>query len=448
MADFSIAVKQAQLTEGPIYERATFGLLNIEARGEMLARALRIESAVEHYQTGPYISGYHLAEWLCWNWWRWRWEPKPSVDTRPPLSWDLAHRMSDIGSGYLWPNITIACDGLQCELTSEPSHPLDTPLFSYLGTRTVTVSAEALESAVNLFIETVIQWLGDSRVSGTNLQVMWSELLQERSEPESTRFRKVEALLGRDPDVVDAKDVENWLSDVDSLGENALLELATGPDATLLSAQQIVDISQSDGFEIKPDDGIKIPELLIGGQGDTPSLLGNVAAWRIGVMAANAVRKAASIGDELISDTLLAEMVGTSRHAIRSSKCTNSVSWVFNQDGRRAHLALRSSRDTRRRFDIARLLGDRLFSDQMYTSDEPLVPATLSYSYRQKAQRAFAAELLSPWETVLVMLRNDQSEENIDRVSNHFKVSARTIENLIRNNGGVSRNQAGNDILC
>ena len=53
MADFSIAVKQAQLTEGPIHERATFGLLNIEARGEMLARALRIESAVEHYQDGP-----------------------------------------------------------------------------------------------------------------------------------------------------------------------------------------------------------------------------------------------------------------------------------------------------------------------------------------------------------------------------------------------------------
>ena len=301
---------------------------------------------------------------------------------------------------------------------------------------------------MDLFIETVIQWLGDSRVSGTNLQVMWSELVQERSEPEATRFRKVEALLGRDPDVVDAKDVENWLSDVDSLGENALLELATGPYATFLSAQQIVDISRSDGFEIKPDDGIKIPELLIGGQGDTPSLLGNVAAWRIGVMAANAVRKAASIGDELISDNSLAEMVGTSRHVVRSSKCTNSVSWVFNQDGRRAHLALRSSRDTRRRFDIARLLGDRLFSDQMYTSDEPLVPATLSYSYRQKAQRAFAAELLSPWETVLVMLRNDQSEENIDRVSDHFKVSARTIENLIRNNGGVSRNQAGDDILC
>ena len=85
---------------------------------------------------------------------------------------------------------------------------------------------------------------------------------------------------------------------------------------------------------------------------------------------------------------------------------------------------------------MARLIGDRLFCENSFTHAEPLSPATRSYSYRQKAQRAFAAELLSPWDVVRVMLEDDSSPENQEQVGEHFSVSPLTISTLLVNNEG------------
>ena len=98
------------------------------------------------------------------------------------------------------------------------------------------------------------------------------------------------------------------------------------------------------------------------------------------------------------------------------------------------HIALRSKWETSRRFEFARLLGDRLFNENTYNDQEPLSPATRSYSYRQKAQRAFSAELLSPWPVVKEMLGSDYSDENQEHIADHFQVSYRTINTLLRNN--------------
>ena len=123
----------------------------------MLSAAVRRNSAVHHYQPGPYVPGYYLAEWLCWNWWGLRWEPRLHIDKPPTFQWDLAHRMSDIGNGYFWPNIVISCDGLQCELISDRSYGSDTTIFSYLGAPTVTVVAGEFESAVDKFAHQVVE---------------------------------------------------------------------------------------------------------------------------------------------------------------------------------------------------------------------------------------------------------------------------------------------------
>ena len=447
MTDFSITSHPAEMPEGPILERATFGLLEIEARGEMLSQALDKRSREALYQTGPYVSAYHLAEWLCWNWWRLRWEPRSSPYTTPSLEWDLAHRMSDAGAGYLWPNITIACDGFHCELTSERSHPLDTPLFSYLGARPVTIPARSFESAVDSFVARVIERLQQSKITDTNLELTWTELLEEREEPHLTRFRKVEALLGRDPDTIDGEIIERWLSEADALGEQALAELATGPDAFMLSAQYIGETSQSNGFDLNPDDRIVVSTPLVDDITGATATWGDLPAWRVGIAAANAVRHEASLGEEPISDRRLTEMAGTHPVVVRDVRSTGSVSWLFSENSRGPRLALRPRFPTGRRFDIARLLGDHLFGQPTLTCNEPLIPATTSYSYRQKAQRAFAAELLSPWETVLAMLGDDRSDEKIGQIAIHFDVSTMAIENLIRNNNGVSR-RLRDDTIC
>ena len=84
---------------------------------------------------------------------------------------------------------------------------------------------------------------------------------------------------------------------------------------------------------------------------------------------------------------------------------------------------------------MARLLGDRL----LFGADATLVPVTRAYTFRQKAQRAFAAEFLSPFEVVEGMLHGDFSLEAIEEVAEHFRVSTLTIETLLRNHSLIER---------
>ena len=267
-----ISLTPGVLDEGPDYEKAAFGLLEIKAASQTLTAAINADYHHRDYTNGPYISGYHLAEWLVWNWWRLRWEPHPSVDSAPPLDWDLSHRMSDIGAGYIWPNITISCDGFQCDLISERSDELDTPSFYYLGAPSVSIPAGNFEDAGDQFIPFVLNRLQDGGVTKSNLQTLWNDLTVERNDPELARFRRIEALLGFDPDQTDETRIETWLKDTDALGENALDELATGGTKGMLSAQQIADVTASVGFDMNTRDALRL-DYPIGMQwGQTASL--------------------------------------------------------------------------------------------------------------------------------------------------------------------------------
>jgi Zn-dependent peptidase ImmA (M78 family) len=74
-----------------------------------------------------------------------------------------------------------------------------------------------------------------------------------------------------------------------------------------------------------------------------------------------------------------------------------------------------------------------------------LHPATDAATYRQKAQRSFAAELLSPFSAVDDMLEGDYSEDRQDDVAEHFNVSPRTINTLLKNHGRLDRDDSEQD---
>ena len=431
MNELQIDLTPEFLDEGPDYERGAFGLLEIKAGGQLLTAAIRVTDDERHWDSGPYVSGYHLAEWLVWNWWRLRWEPR-SPSNRPSYDWDMSHCMPAIGEGYFWPNITISSDGFQCDLASERSNPSDSPFFYYIGAPAITVPATDFESAVDRFALLVLEQLGSNGVYNTNLQTLWEDLDSERTDPEVARFRRIEALMGFDPDEVGEECIEQWLKDKDALGENALDELAAATVQHMVSARQISDITKSFGFDVNIDDAFRLGHRI-------PMQWGQPAAWSIGVTAASAVRQQTGLADQPIDDQKLAELAGISATSLTSEQSTNRLSWVLRQRSNHYRAVFRSPWKTNRRFDLARLIGDRLFSENDFTAGEPLVPATRSYSYRQKAQRAFAAELLSPWEIVKAMLNNDYSQENQEQVADYFAVSQVTISTLVANHEGIGR---------
>ena len=78
----------------------------------------------------------------------------------------------------------------------------------------------------------------------------------------------------------------------------------------------------------------------------------------------------------------------------------------------------------------------------MQYAAEHLLPATRTYSYRQKIQRAFAAEFLSPSANVDEMLNGDYSEEAQSDIAQYFSVSPMTIQTQLVNHGRIDLEDA------
>ena len=422
-----IHLEAQTLDAGTLYEKAAFGLLEMTSGDKALTACISTDSGSRQYRAGPCVSGYHLAEWLVWNWWRLRWEPRPPGGPAL-LNWNMAHCMAAIGEGYAWPGITFASDGFQCEVISSRSDEADAPNFFYLGAHPLVISSMDFEEAVDIFVDQILNVLTRADLADTNLQTLWHDLSIERNTMELTRFRKLEALLGFDPDAQDVELIESRLSDAPLLGENALDEIVVnGAQAhSALTAQQITEVTSRSAFDMNPRDAFQFSNPVTMEWGD-------VAAWRVGVKIADAVRQETHFADEPIADGKLAELAGIPCEALNSEESTDTLSWIFHPSHDKARVALRSKWKTDRRFDVARLIGDRLFADNSHTPAEPLLPATRSHSYRQKAQRAFAAQLLSPWEAVRDMLGSDRSQENQDQIAEHFAVSSMTIRTHLDN---------------
>ena len=65
-AELEIRVDWERLDEGAPEERACFGMLTIRQGDIVLTDGL--DGFVGRTRPGPLVSGYHLAEWVAWNW--------------------------------------------------------------------------------------------------------------------------------------------------------------------------------------------------------------------------------------------------------------------------------------------------------------------------------------------------------------------------------------------
>lgn len=420
----------------PPEEEATFGLLSMTANGRLLTGAQEVDGG--ELRRGPRVAGYPLAEWLVWNWWRIRWEcgrPAGAVGER---GWDFAHRTTSIGEGYAWPVISISSDGRHASLNSRPSRePYTTPL-RYIGAGRQTISASGLEAGIDRFVAEVLARLDTPATRETNLHRLWEELRAEREDPEHARFRRFEARLGRDPDDVAEDTIRARLDDAAALGEEALGEIAAaaavagkGPDR-MLSAADLADTAADIGFDADPGEAVTLADAAVAPDAE---------AWRAGEHMAQALRKREGLNGP-VSNACLAAFAGTTADAVSQHDRSAGLSFVLDGEGSGARVVLRPKMETGRRFELARLVGDRAFGAATGSTAEPLWPATDTFSYRQKMQRAFAAELLCPFAAVEEMTRSDDSEERQRGVAKHFDVSELMVRTQLVNHKRIDRENA------
>jgi hypothetical protein len=420
-SELSIIADPERLEEGSPEEQACFAAIGLHFGNIWLTEGH--DGFVNKVRSTPLLSGYHLAEWTAWNWWRLRWEPRSKA-----ADWDFAHRLSTIGEGYVWPNITIFSDGERIAILAKPTPERANTMFRYLCDAAVVVPAREFEYVLDRFIEQVRGLLHERKIVHTNLDKIWRDIVAEREDNQRAKRRKLEALLGRDPDQAGAE-IETLLKDVAALGELEINELAADhpQGGTLLTAKLLREAADSKGFDASPHDVVRLASTTrLPAVGESP-------AWMLGAEAAKAVRGQEGLGSGPIENDVLAKLAGVQCEALNANAPGPLISFALDK-GNSSRIVLRSKWGTGRRFDLARLVGDRVASPA-----GRFFPATRAHTYRQKVQRSFAAELLSPFESVEEMLHGDFSIESREDVAESFRVSEWTIRTLLVNHHRLER---------
>lgn len=433
-----IEAEWEQCPIGSPEERATFAAIGIRCDDSWLTEAQDI--TVNRLRQKVYLSGYRLAEWLVCNWWRLRWEPaKTPPEESPPTDWNMAHRVATVGGGYIWPNLTIRSGGSYVSIKAEPTASRPSEPVRYIGQQDeVTIEASDFESAVDSFIEQVVGKLRAEKIEDSNLETVWKDVIEERTIPELARHRRLEALMGRDPDEADPEVIDRLIREAEDLGEWAIQELAAKCTGTKVP-ETITDIermAQNWGVEASLRDVVHLTD-----QNDRITRPGDILAWKHGSNAALSLRIQERLGWDPISTQMLCQLSGVPAGPITEAK---AAPWSFALDEihSKSRVLLRSKWETGRRFDLARILGDRL----TITTPGRLLPVTQVYTYRQRLQRSFAAEFLCPWEALADLLKKDRSPEAIEDAAAHFMVSERTVRAILVNHKLIDRNKLSEEL--
>ncbi|BCM17810.1 hypothetical protein [Mesorhizobium sp. J8] len=415
--NWRIEVEWESLQGASAEEQACFGAVGISVNNVWLTEGH--DYLANRLRTKPYLSSYHLAEWFAWNWWRLRWEPRAASH-----EWGQTHQMSSIGQGYIWPNITIFSDGERTALVSTPSpERSDTP-FRYISNHFAVLPAGQFVASLDEFFSQILERLDAEQVTGSNFHTIFKSLQEERSTPQLAARRKLEALLGVEPDEADPVVLKQLLADSEEVSPEAIQELAAGHANTGVAptVRELKALAQRNGYEAWSRDAVRLRDHA----GLVPS--GSTPAWLIGTQAARALREQERLDGRPIPDKELAALAGTSIDALepRQGRLAD-FSFLVEDQKEAGHLVLRSKWHEGRRFELARLLGDRLLAPR----SNRLFPATRAYTYRQKMQRAFAAEFLSPFDEVETILQGDYSSEGQRDAAEHFGVSPLMIRTLL-----------------
>ena len=365
-----------------------------------------------------------LAFWFIDNWWRIRWEPAPYADLN--AEWRLAHHLSSVGAGYHWPNVSIWGEGSRVGFAVHADANNLQPSLKFVAQpRLNYVPSSTVEDAIDRFVGHVLEHVGDA---SDGLDTEYRQLQAERTDPTVATWRKLEAMLGFDPDdapdgLVDGLETLTERYGSEPLQEAALAhqgERATEAINNCIKAAESSNVLISAPFAFDTLDPIKVGRSSL------------QPPWRLAVRAANQLRHWLNVPPGPIRNTRLSEIVGTNVDSLGTKRrSTFDIPYALRlRQETGSRLALRSTWSHTRRFELCRSLGDIIWS-----RDDAMGPLSAAKSERQKFQRAFAQGFLCPFDDLRAYINTDKpGEDDIHAAARHFHVSQRLVEATLLNN--------------
>ena len=421
---FTIAVDRWEEAERSLPLRLTDGQCRIAFCDKVATRHLNPWSGSLH--DSARLNAYPLALWLAQSWWRLRWEPAPWG--KPTSSWSCAHALETIGRG--WPSLILNSTGECIRGRCRPPRERDPHDPWYLETFDKSVLAKDFEHAVDRFVKKVLDRIAGS--GQTELTVVWETLINERSNPALSKIRRLEAMLGFNPDEAPEQVIQD-LNDLSTeAGPSAVDELAwacAGQQSPAVMLTETVEVARSSsGVQGK----IVVPPSVLetvgeGTNGEPP--------WARGHRLARVYREHLGFGGSPISDDELAKTLGLAAPYMSDDAPTPAESpplslAIRNPEKRPDKFLFHSSRRYTRRFEAARFLGDAILA----RPNDHWLLCTRARTARQLSQRAFANEFLAPINSLSEFVQGDRSDERLEEAAVHFGLTSNTVRHHLELN--------------
>ncbi len=430
MDDLTIYFKPLGGLAGTPVERACYADVGLAVGDQWLTFLEdRIASTTSNYLRA---SVHQLAIWFASNWWRLRWEPE-TFDWATNIDWRMSHTIASAGGGFIWPNVLFASDGDFVTVASRPR--INAAVFEpirYLNEFDGRIFAADFESKVDGFVEGVIARLHSMDIKNDSLSILWREVMMERGDPQATQWRKLEAMAGYDPDEAPAALEAKLVNDQVRLGKSAVEEVAAEAKHDVDRALQSMRAASRSNNVEEGGFGVVVPRL------DTTSADVGGVPWQNAASLAAQAREAWGLGKRPIRNKLFADLLNTSTAIFsdRKQPKTRTAFAVRKRKNGAMNVYLQSPHPAGKRFSLARLIGDHLY----FGEEEKLLPATRTRTSRQKFQRAFAQELLCPYDALLEKIQTERpGDDDIEEAAKYFHVSPLLVKTALVNKGTLDR---------
>lgn len=387
----------------------------------------------ETVRDNVFVSAYPLAMWFASSWWRLHHEPLPTQ--QPGHNWRMVHELGAANHGFVWPRVIFIPDGEAIHVWAGTSMMTDQSV-QYLQALEVPrmITLTGFQQSVERFIQSVLARLDAKGLAGSNLTHLWALVQEDLVHPEAVRRRKLEAELGFDPEECPEQALNAALQWESQVGDAALSELAPAIAASGATPELalIGQLASAGGI-------VGTPEI----SPDSINHLDHGAPWERAIHDARALRHKMGNVSGPVLDRRLHDLLGLSSEAAANWSAPvgrSPVAVAIPMNDHQLKFVPRRHSPAGKRFELARFLGEYL---RPSTHEARWLVSTDLSTFRQKYQRAFAAEFLCPIDSLTSFLGGDFSSYAIEEAAAEFDVSEQTITNLLLNNGYIHHHWTG-----
>jgi hypothetical protein len=404
--------------------RATWARLDILVGDIPITRL--IDGKTKSIRNSIYGPLYPVAEWIVMNWWPLLHESEAPHTVRA-RTYSHRHNLHSASEGFALPNLLLRPSGRMMDLVWAAKRIPATGI-EFLESGSDSLPADSVRDEIEGFLVAVIGRLESEDITDTPLQDEWNAI--QSMDSDENVFCKFAASLGEDPFSLDNESRERMVELASQIPSDLTDEFIAAIDYGNL-ADYLRNLNESLKMAATSIPPLTIPILDL-----ADGLTANQRTpWENGYQLARDLREKLGLNGHLLADdTALADAIHVEETFLdRASSADLNPLWsgfdalVAPSNKGEPVFMIGKTRGDSRRYTFCRALYDSL-------SGASSALVSRARTDRQRANRAFAAELLAPSDLLRKRMNQEVADEALVMdLAEEFGVYELVIRHQLKN---------------